>query len=176
MRECKGSDFLHTNRPWCCSELLSVPPFVLRQALFLLQIFYLTHTNFPFPPHPYNVQLSFQTITCGVKHAPQLRFFAKPDFAFVLHFRFAPVQNMAVRICGTNKLLQKILIRWMFQISSEIPSHGFWTEVAGRSPVCFWLLFASLNLQCKCKQKKGWTQKEKSSIMGLTRTQRKDDS
>ena len=40
----------------------------------------------------------------------------------------------------------------------------------------FLLLFASLNLQCKCKQKKGWTQKEKSSIMGLTRTQRKDDS
>ena len=91
--------------------IIRPPFFVLRQALFLLQIFYLTHTNFPFPPHPYNVQLSFQTITCGVKHAPQLRFFAKPDFAFVLHFRFAPVQNMAVRICGTNKLLQKILIR-----------------------------------------------------------------
>ncbi len=26
-------------------------------------------------------------------------------------FPFAPVQNMAVRVCGTNKLLQKILMR-----------------------------------------------------------------
>ena len=55
---------------------------------------------------------------------------------------FAPVQNMAVRICGTNKLLQKNLMHWTFQILSIIPPHGFWTEVAERSPVCFWVLFA----------------------------------
>ncbi len=44
---------------------------------------------------------------------------------FINSLPFSPVQNMAVRVCGTNKFLQKILMHLAFQILLEIPPHGF---------------------------------------------------
>ena len=95
-----------------------------------------------FHRNKYNVHSPFYPTTCGGKHALQLRFCTKPNSASYQKFPFRTGSKHGRAFCGTNKLLQKILMHWTFQISPIIPPHGFWTEVAGRSPVCFWLLFA----------------------------------
>ena len=84
-----------------------------------------TTTIFHFHCNKDNVQLSFSSTACGGKHALQLRFSAKPDSASDENPRFAPVQNMAVRVCGTNKYLQKILMRLTFQIYLKSHRTGF---------------------------------------------------
>ena len=77
----------------------------------------------------YNVQFFFLSTACGVKPALQLRFFAKPDSASNENLPFRTVQNMAVRICGTYKISQKILMRRTFQNLPKTTPHGFWTAL-----------------------------------------------
>ena len=106
-----------------------------------------------FPPHPTsiflfrrnkdNVHFPFSSTACGVKPALQLRFSVKPDSAFALQLPFSTGSKHGRALCGTNKSLQPFLMRWTFQISPIIPPHGFWTEVAGRSPACFLVTFCT---------------------------------
>ena len=58
------------------------------------QSFYQLTSNSHFHRTKDNVQVLFSSTICGVKHAPQIRFSAKSDYAFDESLRLAPVQSL----------------------------------------------------------------------------------
>ena len=82
VRECKSSDFLHTETFGEISKPRQTTSFLHHIKPWFYSKFSTTHTNFHFHRNKDNVQSSFSSTTCGGKPALQLRFFAKPDSAF----------------------------------------------------------------------------------------------
>ena len=72
-----------------------------------------------------NVQFPFLSTVCGGKHALQLQFSSKPDSASYQKFPFCTGSKRGRAYRGSNKLLQKNLMRRTFQILLKISPHGF---------------------------------------------------
>ena len=102
VRECKSSDFLHTETFGEISKPRQTTSFLHHIKPWFYSKFSTTHTNFHFHRTQYNVQFSFLSTACGGKPAQHFRFFAKPDSAVALHCRFAPVQSLKA-VLVTNR-------------------------------------------------------------------------
>ena len=111
-RECENSIFLHTKIFWITQKNIGSHPFrVAPRRSFAL--------NFLYNPHHFSL-FTATKITCSFPfHRPlaassthcNIDFSQNPILRLMKSLPFPPVQNMAVRICGTNKFLQKILMR-----------------------------------------------------------------
>ena len=83
--------------------------------------FPITHVNFPFPPHQYNMHFPISSAACGGKHALQLRFPQNPILRLIKSFPFAPVQSLKA-VSDTES----------YNFYKKYACVELWTEVAGR--------------------------------------------
>ena len=150
--ECKISSFLHTKTFW------------INLKVFISSHYFLCHakpwfcTKLSTNSHRFSIPTATK-ITCSFSFKRPFAassthrnfdFLQKPDYASAVKSPFRTGSKHGRAYYGTNKFLQKILMRWTFQISSKIPPHGFWTvprESGGSQPSR--LLFGSF-----CRSKK----------------------
>ena len=97
------------------------------QTIALHKTYHIPHW-FPFSTAP-NITCSspYKRLLAASSPHCNFNFPQNPILRLIRNCPFAPVQNMAVRVCGTNRLSQKILMRSTFQILLKKPPHGFWT-------------------------------------------------
>ena len=132
VRKCKSSGFPQTKHLINLKVSISSHHFDVMPSNGFTLIFYQPTPISHFRRAKNNVQFPFLSTVCGGKHALQLQFSSKPDSASYQKFPFCTGSKRGRAYRGSNKLLQKNLMRRTFQILLKISPHGFWTEVAGR--------------------------------------------
>ena len=133
--ECKISSFLHTKTFW------------INLKVFISSHYFLCHakpwfcTKLSTNSHRFSIPTATK-ITCSFSFKRPFAassthrnfdFLQKPDYASAVKSPFRTGSKHGRAYYGTNKFLQKILMRWTFQTLLKTPPHGFWTEVTGRS-------------------------------------------